>query len=389
VLSPEVSAWPSKPLDQVSAEARPDGSTARTNHDPAGNPTDRCYWKPGITVGACLPADTTPWTNPPSVATTSVYDARSQRIELIDAATGTTTTYDPDHNYQPKGAFLLTGSGTTEHQTLYAYDARHRLISVTHQFCAAPGAGHSCASPTPTGSSAYAYDDTDNRTQVTETPTGAGATTYNYCYDALSRLRARQTTSGCTTTTGDQTSTYDDPGNRLTALAGGVTTNQAYSASGQLCDVETGSAASCSGGNVGHDSDGNVNAFNGWTYAYDAEGRLTTAVEAGTNDQLAVTYDGEGHRTQIREYTAGVLSRTRDWSALDSVESDNWTHAAVRHRRQPWDDVDIRPSSDDGYSICSQPGGVSPISPATFASVRRRSTSGERRIGSTGDSSRA
>jgi len=39
------------------------------------------------------------------------------------------------------------------------------------------------------------------------------------------------------------------------------------------------------------DSDCNVNALNGWTYAYDAEGRLTTAVETGSNDQLHFTYD--------------------------------------------------------------------------------------------------
>ncbi len=317
------------PLDQVVAEARPDGSTAKTNYDPAGNPTDRCYWKPAITVGACLPADTTPWTNPPSVATTSEYDARSQRIELVDPSTGTTTTYDPDHNYQPEGVFVLTGSGAKEHQTRHAYDTRHRLTSVSHQFCAAPATDHSCGSPTATGSSAYAYDDTDNRTQVTETATGSGATTYNYCYDALGRLRARQTTTGCPTTSGDETYTYDDPGNRLTALAGGLTTNQAYSASGQLCDAETGTAASCTLGNVGHDSDGNVNAFNGWTYAYDSEGRLTTAVESGSNDQLAFTYDGEGHRTQIKEYTAGVLSRTRDLRYQgDAVVEEKVTDAA-------------------------------------------------------------
>ena len=51
-------------LDEVSAEARPDGSTAKTNHDPAGNPTAACYWKPGISMGACLPAGTTPWPDP-------------------------------------------------------------------------------------------------------------------------------------------------------------------------------------------------------------------------------------------------------------------------------------------------------------------------------------
>ena len=53
------STYTVNPLDQVIVEVRTDGSTAKTNYDPAGSVTDRCYWKPSITVGACLQASRT------------------------------------------------------------------------------------------------------------------------------------------------------------------------------------------------------------------------------------------------------------------------------------------------------------------------------------------
>lgn len=46
---------------------------------------------------------------------------------------------------------------------------------------------------------------------------GGTASTWNYCYDALDRLRAMQTATTCTITSGTETFTYDDAGNRLTA----------------------------------------------------------------------------------------------------------------------------------------------------------------------------
>ncbi len=92
-----------------------------------------------------------------------------------------------------------------------------------------------------------------------------------------------------------------DAGNRLTAPG----TTAVYDGAGQL--------TACTGcGTVDHDSAGRTTALAGWTYEYDAEGRLTTATETATGDRLEMAYDAAGHRTQLREYTAGVLTRTRD-----------------------------------------------------------------------------
>ncbi|MHB8891445.1 MAG: RHS repeat-associated core domain-containing protein, partial [Candidatus Limnocylindrales bacterium] len=303
------------PLDETLAEARPDGSTARTTHDPAGNAADRCYWKPGMSVGACNPVGTTPWANPPTSVTTTTYDARNNRRSLADAATNTTTVYDPDHNYQPAAFYLPTASGK-EFQTLYGYDGQHRLTGITHQVCTI-SSGHACSSTVAAGSDTYAYDDNDNRTQVAES-NGSASSDRRYCYDGLDRLRARNTGSGCTTTSGDETYTYDDAGNRLT----GPGVSATYDAEGQL--------ATCIGcGTIAHDSAGRITALAGWTYTYDAQGRLLVATETASGVRLEMTYVAEGLRTQLREITAGVLTRTRDLRyAGDAIVEETVTDAA-------------------------------------------------------------
>jgi YD repeat-containing protein len=294
-------------IDQLTSESRPDGSTAKATFDPPGNPTDRCYWKPGITVGACYPVGTTPWTNPPTQVTTTAYDARNELVSLTDAAADSTTTYDPDENYAIDGGFRSTASGR-EHQSLYAYDSRHRLTGITFQTCTAD-ASHVCTdAEVSNGSDTYGYDDNDNRTQVVE-HNGSGSSDRRYCYDARNQLVFRNAGAACSSGSNDEAWTYDDAGNRLTATTGGTTTNFAYDSAGLLCDVEVGSAASCTGGNVGHDTAGRIESWSGWTFAYDADGRLVTACKSTTCasgfDKVEFTYDGEGHRTQIVATAAG------------------------------------------------------------------------------------
>jgi len=311
------STYTVNPLDQVIVETRTDGSTSKTNDDSAGNITDRCYWKPAITVGACLPADTVSWTNPPTQAATTAYDARNQRIiltsKLGSSAAVATTTYDPNQNYQISAFYLPTASAN-EAQDLYGYDSRHRLASITHQLCTI-SSGHACSSTVATGSSSYSYDDNDNRTTVTESSTGGAATTRNYCYDALNRLRAEKTAAACTTTSGDETYTYDDAGNRLTASVSGSTRTFTYGTDGQLdsCTTPTCSITYDAAGRSATITDNGVT----WTYAYDADGRLSSACSGTTCggsgfNRVDYLYDGSGHRTQLKETTSGGVITTTD-----------------------------------------------------------------------------
>lgn len=66
---------------------------------------------PTINVGNCKVVGTVPWSNPPSQSTSTVYDARNSRDRQVDGLASQVTTYDPDHNYQPKAVYLPTGSG--------------------------------------------------------------------------------------------------------------------------------------------------------------------------------------------------------------------------------------------------------------------------------------
>jgi RHS repeat-associated protein len=305
-------------IDQVNVEVVTGGETTKRTYDPAGNVVDACRWDAGSMVGACLQAGTTPWTDPPTHSTSSAWDAQNQRISLTDATSGTTTTYDPAHDYAPDDVYLPTGTGR-EHQTLYGYDGRHRLTSITHRLCVLDATTandlHDCTSTTPTGSTTYTYDATDNRIRVQE-GNGSTSTDEHYCYDARHQLTRVDSTAGCSTGS-LSTGTYDDSGNRTDwTIVGALRVRTAYDGAGQLCDVESGGspgAPLCTGGNVVHDDAGRMTEFpdglgSSWRIlAYDAEGRVTEICDAactGTSPHADFAYDADGRRTSI-DYSEG------------------------------------------------------------------------------------
>jgi RHS repeat-associated protein len=101
-----------------------------------------------------------------------------------------------------------------------------------------------------------------------------------------------KTTTACTTTSGDETFTYDDPGNRLTAAG----TSFSYDAQGQLASCNPG----C--GTITYDDTGRTASANGWTLSYDGEGRLASACRVAgcaTGDMVTMRYDGEGRRVEL------------------------------------------------------------------------------------------
>jgi RHS repeat-associated protein len=263
----------------------------------------------------------------------STYDAQDQRIALADPVAGSVTTYDPGHNYAVDAIYRATANGR-EHQSLYSYDASHRLIGISFQTCTADST-HACSdTPVATGSDAYFYDANDNRTQVIES-NGAASTDRRYCYDAQNQLASAKSGSACSPSAYDQAWTYDASGNRLTAISGGTTTNYAYHSDGRLCDVETSAAANCTSGNVAADSSGRIQSWNGWTFGYDAEGRLVTACRSAScaagHDRLSFTYDGEGHRTAIVAVAAsGTVTTTEFRYQGDAVVEEKQNGDVVR-----------------------------------------------------------
>ncbi len=65
----------------------------------------------------------------------------------------------------------------------------------------------------------------------------------------------------------------------------------------------------------------------GWSFCYDSAGRLTAACQAGSCtgaiNRVDSTYDGSGHRTQLKETTAaGVVTTTDLRYAGDAVAAE-------------------------------------------------------------------
>ena len=312
-------------LDQTIAEVRSNNTWAKTNYDAAGGATDRCLWSAAPT-DPCMSAGST-FNNPqPTQVTTTTYDGRNKRISLRDAVANTTTTYDPNHNYQLWAVYLPTG-GTREHQTVFAYDARHRLTTLTQMLCAT--ADHpQCTGAnilTTTASDTYGYDDNDNKNAVTEA-NGAATLVRGYCLDAVERVTSTRDTAGCAGTS-LEAYTYDDSGNRTAAGS----TTFTYDAQGQLATCSTG----C--GTVAFDAAGRTQKWNGWFFEYDAEGRMTWACQAtavcsgGLYNEIQYTYDGEGHRTQIKQFNAGSGSVVATWDFRyqgDAIVEEKLTDAA-------------------------------------------------------------
>ena len=282
---------------------------ARANRDPAGNVTDRCTWT-AAPAELCHLASDASWASPaPATRSSSRYDARSQQVELYTPGLGATT-YDPAHNYQVAAVYTPTAAGK-EHQTLYGYDARHRLTSITVRLCATsqrPCTGGNLLSETVANT--YGYDDNDSRTSVVE-DAGAGAVTRHYCHDARDQLVTVATAAGCGSGVLESYA-YDAAGNR-TSAAGRTFT---YTAAGQL--------ESCSGTACApvFDADGRLSrittASGTWSYLYDGESRLTSACLASSCTgsgfaRLDLTYDGEGHRVRQIETPAAGTATTTDF----------------------------------------------------------------------------
>jgi RHS repeat-associated protein len=251
----------------------------------------------------------------------------NQRVSLTDSVTSATTVYDANHNYLPAAVYLPTGSGK-EHQTLYGYDERHRLVSLTHQLCTI-SSGHSCSATTATGSDGYAYDVNDNRTQVNES-NGVTSSDRRYCYDAQDRLIYRNTATACSSSAKDESYAYDAAGNRTQAVVGGTTTNFAYDGNGQLCRT---AGTTCGTPNVSYDDAGRTRNWAGWWLTYDGEGRLTKACKsstcASTADRVEMAYDGDGNRTQIVTTPASGSATTVDFAYQGSALVEERTNGSL------------------------------------------------------------
>ncbi|HVL54087.1 MAG TPA: RHS repeat-associated core domain-containing protein, partial [Vitreimonas sp.] len=292
----------------------------RQNYDRAGNQTDRCTWNVEPSEN-CKPANElfAPTHPEPVSRSSSAYDARNNRVSLRVPGVGDTT-YDPNAGYQVDKVYITTktanGDVVAEHLTDYDYDTRDRLETISQQGCTVSAGTHTCTATVATGSTTYGLDENDNRTLVAEN-NGATSSTRHYCYDARHQLVTVRSATGCSTGL-LETYAYDAAGNRTSAPGDTFT----YFADGRLCLIDGGTSCPSDPAtwHAKYDADGRITTLTKdgatWSYGYDGESRLVAACKASSCSgsgfaRLDFAYDGEGHRTQIKETTTlGAVTTT-------------------------------------------------------------------------------
>ena len=190
---------------------------------------------------------------------TYTYDSHGNLLTATDATGTTTFTYDPTTEFMtevayPNGTYLKFG-----------YNAAGQRTQMVDQ----------------TGfTTNYQYDSAGRLSGLTD---GNGNVIVTYSYDAAGRLSNKVNGNGTYTTY-----KYDADGNvlQLTNYAPGGAVNSEFTYSYNALGLETTEAT----------IDGT------WTYGYDADGQLTTAVFASTNpsvpsQNLVYNYDAMGNRT--------------------------------------------------------------------------------------------
>ncbi|MFD4833225.1 polymorphic toxin type 43 domain-containing protein [Streptomyces uncialis] len=288
--------------------ADPAQYTWRTSYDPAGNATGR--------------------TDPLGNTTTTTYDAVGNTTGSTDAR-GKTTSYTYDDLDRltkvtaPDGgitdlAYDVVGNMTSrrdakQHTTTYAHDRTGRLTRITDPLNRSTAYAHDAEGNRTTVTNARGHTITstfDARSQPTRTTYSDGTPTVTHTYDATGRITA--VADG----TGTRTLTYDAEDRPLTITAPGATNPFKYT----------------------YNSDGTVKTRtypSGYaiSYAYDADGRITTQTTAGK----AITYgwDQAGNLTSTQFPTTTALTESRTYDRAGRLSSVSERTGARHLTRDP------------------------------------------------------
>lgn len=228
-------------------------------------------------------------TEPDGRAVSYTYDAAGNRLTVATPAGVTSYTYDlanrltqvtgaegvVTYGYDDAGnRLLLTNANGTS--AVYTYDSRNRLTDLVNQ--RADGSvitGHH-----------YTLGAAGNRLRATED----GGRSVDFGYDGVYRLTSEVAVDpvGNRTTT----HTYDRAGNRLTKTENGVTTGYVYDADDRLLTEGATTYAYDANGNL----TSRIDAGGQTLYAYDSLGRLARVTAPGGVTQYV--YDADGNRVQ-------------------------------------------------------------------------------------------
>ncbi len=277
-------------------------------------------------------------TYPDGSTVTYIYDKDSNRLQMVDSASTTSYTYDPRNR-------LLSESRTINGQSYalsYQYDAASNLIRLTYPDGYQLSYSYDALNRITTAGSlatltyrknnqistvsygngvqtAYSYDRLGRMARIRTWNSTATLLDLNYAYDANGNptsVNSAQETYGYDDVNrltiasgpfGTLGYSYDQVGNRLSAVVNGTTTSYTYGSYNKL--LSAGSTT------YTYDNNGNTvtktSVSNSWTYTYDYENHLKQA-KVNAQSVLQAMYDGDGRRietvagdTTIYHYLAG------------------------------------------------------------------------------------
>ncbi|HEY5813874.1 MAG TPA: RHS repeat-associated core domain-containing protein, partial [Chthoniobacterales bacterium] len=194
-----------------------------------------------------------------------------------------TYAYDTDGNRTSKS--LENGTSAA-----YTYDDANRLLGISHSLTVN-------AQPSTLGL-AYGYNTVNNRLTRSETVGPTPMVTQIYGYDPIDQITSVNYGPGRS-----ETFAYDATGNRTSATDSvSGTTIYTANALNQYTAVDSLPVPA-------YDANGNLTAFDGWTYTYDTENRLTGASKTGTS--ASFTYDWR------RRQASRTINGTTTWFIYD------------------------------------------------------------------------
>jgi RHS repeat-associated protein len=279
--------------------------------DAEGNETTDAYSAAGELTTVVDPRGNVSGADAAGYTTSYAYNSAGQPTGVTDPDGGTTS-----YAYDSMG-YLTSVTDPLGRVTSYSYDAGERLTGVT----AADG-----------GQTTYGYDGTGDLTSRTDADGNTWTYTYNadyelvketdplgasesYAYDGDGNQLAFTDADGAVTTT-----TYDAD-NRPVQVAysdGTPTVTYAYDADGDMTTVTDGTGTRT----LGYDADGELTTADGpgsasFSYAYDGDGNvLTRTYPDGTT--TSYSYDADD---QIASLTTGTATTTYSYDPAGDVTS--------------------------------------------------------------------
>jgi len=243
---------------RLATVTNPDLSFVSYNYDSAGN-------RKSVTT--------------PSGTTSYTYDSLNRIFEVVDKY-GHMTGYE--YNIHGKPHITTNGNGTVSENI---YDELGRLTYLENRK----------SDGTVISSYSYSLDNIGNRTMVIEN----SGKTVEYVYDVLHRL-TQEITTETDSSVNTITHTYDNVGNRLTKVEGGIDTTYVYDDNDRLTNEGTATYIYDNNGNTLSRTDGAEIV----TYSYDSRNRLI-GVEKGS-DILSYLYNNNGIR--VRKTLNGTVT---------------------------------------------------------------------------------